>query len=369
MKPGLKSLLGNPDQAKNFSRNIGVFVDLNSVKLAQSLQTAGTAIASLLETGFNVTAITLDQNNNWQLELFTNQKNEKIVAWKNYYQQADFSKSVPIWSIDTNNGLVFHRKQGLKRFRVKIDLMVPASHGGFSEDGSLVGMCQMLQLPYVGLGLTACAISYDKVMSKDIFNLFKLPTPPSLFFSQAEWNSNKSALLQYLDQELKYPIYVKPVKSSGSIGISRIITVDDFDTAVLLAFKHGDKVLVEEAITNPLDICVHVTGNYFYPDQITISFPVAVNRDTGERTKLPSSATDVNKLQKLAKQAFIAIEGTGLAKIDLVKNTQTGTFNLIEIDAVPDNYGILDWNLSGISTRSLFLELIRLADECNQYQR
>jgi D-alanine-D-alanine ligase len=282
------------------------------------------------------------------------------------------------------------RVDGLPR----LDVVFPLLHGTFGEDGTIQGLLEMADIPYVGAGVLASAVGMDKVMMKKIFAQEGLPQCLFRHFTRSQWANEREFYLMEIEVSLGYPCFVKPVNLGSSVGISKVRTREELIAAVEFAFQYDRKVIVEENIV-AREIEVSVLGN----DNPRASVPgeiVAAAEFYDYKAKyvdgtsamiIPADLPEPVKSQirELALQAYAAIDGSGLARVDffLVKEegastdeaAEAGQARILinEINTMPgftphSMYPLL-WQESGLSYGELLDELIRLAIERHEAKR
>ena len=338
----------------------------NSIEHDKSVETGIRAIKEFSALGFNVVAIYLDRNNDWyvkpvnpntkdvrsasQLTIFTEKELQQPLGW-----QLQLNKKGQLW-------LELPGKLGFSR-SIAIDLAFPVFHGLAGEDGTLQGSCDLMQVPFLGCDLTTTALALDKVLAKDVMMSFDLPTKPYVFFTKTEWESHKDSLLLAIKKTCNMPVFVKPARLGSSVGVSSANDKEMLVSAIDEVFTYDTKAIVEEAVQNPTQIIVSITGNYYRPDQINVSEPVTIDTDGGVMKPLHTSQKNIEEIKEIAKRTYVSFECTGIAQVDIIRNHDTGELSVIEIDTVPHNLSIPAWEASGIEADRLLRELVRLADE------
>ncbi len=258
----------------------------------------------------------------------------------------------------------------------EIDVVFPVLHGSYGEDGTIQGMLEMLDLPYVGDGVLASAVGMDKVVMKALFAAAGLPQVRYRHYLRAQWEQKPDEVLADVEQELGYPCFVKPANLGSSVGISKAKDRTSLEQALREAAKYDRKIIVEAGV-DAREVEVAVLGN----DDPIASVPgeiVPCNEFYDYRAKyidgksmliipaeLPEDTTA--KLQQLAIRAFQTIDGSGLARVDFFIERKTGNILINEINTMPgftefSMYPKL-WEATGISYRELIDRLIQLAME------
>lgn len=344
--------------SKNYARTIGVFYGSDSAEHQVSISTAYKIIRELLELGFNVVSIYLTKDRSWQVRSINS-----LDDLANASQQIDNDA----WQLDLGQKgkLLFTQRSGLfsKPRQIVVDIAFPAFHGLNGEDGTFQGLCNLLQVPYVGVGQASSVLTMDKVLTKDVLHSYDLPTKRFVFFTEYEWKLHGSELQKAIES-LEFPVFVKPARTGSSLGISKLDIIDTLNQSLDKAFKFDNKVLIEEAVHYPAELLISVVGNYFDPENIQVSSICIHDHQKGEFRLLKTKETEIRTLQNLAKRIFTTFELTGICQIDLIRNQKTKETFITEIDAMPRNLAFDIWQLSGVSSSALLRELIRLADQC-----
>lgn len=259
---------------------------------------------------------------------------------------------------------------------LKLDVVFPVLHGPYGEDGTIQGLLEMAGLAYVGNGVLASAAGMDKSIMKSLFKSRGLPVCHWHDFVRPEWDHHRSALLRRTGM-LGLPVFVKPANLGSSVGISKVKTPQELVPAIELALQFDRKVVVEAAVPRAREIECAVLGN----DDPKTSVPgeVLPSRefydyeakylDEGSRTVIPADLprSTVEEVQRLAVEAFRAIDGAGLARVDFLMDGETGTIYLNEINTLPGftNISMYSkmWEASGVPYSALVDRLIQLGLE------
>lgn len=257
-------------------------------------------------------------------------------------------------------------------------VVFPLVHGPMGEDGTVQGLLEVAQLPYVGAGVLASAACMDKGAAKEILQFHGIP--------QGRWRSARldevaPPFLDEAESSLGYPIFVKPANLGSSIGISRAGDRGELAAAVELAGRYDDFVVLEEAIVGR-EIEVALLGN----DDPAASLPGEIVSGDGfydyeekylsDRAKLlipaPLSDTEIAAVQTVAVRAFRALRVEGMARVDFFYDDQ-GRFLVNEVNTIPgftpiSMYPKL-WEASGVPTTALLDRLVALAVERHERRR
>ncbi|MSQ30817.1 MAG: D-alanine--D-alanine ligase [Dehalococcoidia bacterium] len=257
----------------------------------------------------------------------------------------------------------------------EMDAVFPIVHGTFGEDGTLQGLLEMAELPYVGSGVAASAAGMDKALMRAVFAAHGVPQTAYLVLADEETRAPSSDTIRRIEQELGYPCFVKPANGGSSIGVARAGSREDFGEALAGAARYDRKVLVEAAVTGREVECA-VLGNHapepsplgeirptttFYDydakyldDSAELIVPAQVDPESAERVRA------------LAVRAYRALDCAGLARVDFFLEPG-GDVKCIEVNTLPgftpiSMYPRL-WQEAGLSYRDLISRLVDLAFE------
>jgi len=258
----------------------------------------------------------------------------------------------------------------------KLDVVFPVLHGTFGEDGTIQGLLEMANIPYVGCGVLASATGMDKVVMKRLFREAGLPIVNFTWFLRTAWDEAPQKILNRVAQELQFPVYAKPANLGSSVGISRAENKAELKDAITEAARYDRKIIVEQGV-DAREVEVSILGN----DQPIASLPGEIIpggkfydyeekyiKDTTQLiipAKLSKALT--TKVQQLAIRAFQAIDGSGLARVDFFIERGSNRVIVNEINTMPGFTSISMypklWEASGIKYSELIDRLIALALE------
>jgi D-alanine-D-alanine ligase len=261
-----------------------------------------------------------------------------------------------------------------------LDVVFPVLHGPYGEDGTVQGLLELANVPYVGAGVLASAVGMDKAAMKMMFAANKLPICDYHAFLLRDWRRDERGVMSTIVAKLGFPVFVKPANLGSSVGISKARHAAELRTAIELAGEFDRKIVVEAAVPNAREIECSVLGN----DEPEASVPgeVIPSRefydyqakylDSGEnssRIVIPAqlSTAQVQEVQRLALAAFKAIDGAGMARVDFLLAGDSGIVYLNEVNTIPGftTIGMYSkmWAASGLAFPALLDRLIALALE------
>lgn len=252
-------------------------------------------------------------------------------------------------------------------------VIFPVLHGPNGEDGTVQGLFEVLDMPYVGCGVLASAAGMDKIVSKQLFQQVGLPQVPYVPVFQYKWKQGRQEILMRCEGSLIYPMYVKPANMGSSVGISKATSQEELVEAIETAFRYDRRVVVEQGI-EAREIEVAILGNAdvhaSVPGEIvkTKDFYDYEEKYENARVELqiPAELPEeiVEKLRKYAVEAFRTLDGSGLSRCDFFV-TANNEIYLNEVNTLPgftqfSMYPLL-WAETGLQYSDLVEELIQLA--------
>ncbi|RLE27309.1 MAG: D-alanine--D-alanine ligase A [Acidobacteria bacterium] len=255
------------------------------------------------------------------------------------------------------------------------DVAFPVLHGPFGEDGTIQGLFEMLDLPYVGCGVASSALCMDKVQTKRVLVSHDLSTAPWVTVKDHAWLTDPEALRrQALD--LGLPLFVKPSRMGSSVGITKVVDGKTLDAAIATALRHDTTVLIEKGL-EAREIEVAVLGN----QEIRASVPGEVvpggdfytfeDKYVDDTCRLlapaPLDQVMTERVQEVAVSVFDLLGCQGMARVDIFLEKTTGGLWVNEVNTIPGFTSISMyprlWKLSGLAYPDLLNELLRLAIE------
>lgn len=252
-------------------------------------------------------------------------------------------------------------------------IVFPVLHGPNGEDGTIQGFLEVLDMPYVGAGVTASATGMDKTISKALFTQAGIPQVPYVAFNEVEWRQHQEELIQKAEGTLLYPLFIKPANMGSSVGISKVSDKEELIKAVDLALQYDRRIVVEQgiqaeecevAVLGNDDVHVSVVGRLVKEQEFYDYTEKYINNSV--EMEIPAELPDnvAEEVQDYARKAYAAIVGNGLARVDFFV-TNNGDIYINEINTMPgftqfSMYPSL-WQATGLDFRNLVEELIQLA--------
>jgi D-alanine-D-alanine ligase len=258
----------------------------------------------------------------------------------------------------------------------EMDVVFPIVHGTFGEDGTLQGLFELADLPYVGSGVGASAVGMDKELMRSVLAAAGIPQPAYIVLTDDEVREPPEEAIRFVESELGYPCFVKPCNGGSSVGVSKAASREDFHEAVASAARHDRKVIVEAAMVGHEVECAVlgndapaasgvaeiVTSGEFY------TYEAKYLDDTAQLV-VPASIHEVTRerVRELSLRVFRAVNCAGLARVDFFADDDGGEPQVIEINTLPGFTPISMfprlWQEEGLSYSELISRLVDLALE------
>jgi D-alanine-D-alanine ligase len=262
------------------------------------------------------------------------------------------------------------------------DVVFPILHGPFGEDGTVQGLFELADLPYVGSGVLASALAMDKAMAKVVLAQAGLPQAPYLVVPERDWRADPDRVAAEVEGRLTYPVFTKPARLGSSIGISKVKTPDRLAVGLADAFAHDTKALVEQGVV-ARELECGVLGNDA-PEASVVGEVVpghefydfeAKYLDESLKLEIPAPVPGAvrERVRELSLRAFQALDCEGFARVDFFYEEATGRVLLNEVNTIPgftpkSMFPML-WGASGLSYSDLVARLVDLAVERHAARR
>ncbi len=256
-----------------------------------------------------------------------------------------------------------------------LDVIFPVLHGPYGEDGTMQGLLEMVDVPYVGCGVASSAVGMDKAAMKAIFAAHGLPQVPYRVVLRRQWEADPAQTVRDLESALPYPMFVKPANLGSSVGISKAHEGEELWAGLAEAARYDRKLVIEEGIDRAREVECSVLGN----DEPVASIPgevvpsnefydyAAKYLDGASQLLIPAPLTpeEAERVRDLAVAAFRAIDGAGMARADFLVSPRDGRIYINELNTIPGFTSISMypklWEASGLAYPALIDRLIDLA--------
>jgi D-alanine-D-alanine ligase len=293
------------------------------------------------------------------------------------------SQPVALLADPSRRGLYQVSDRGLSALAAeagRLDVVFPVLHGTYGEDGTVQGLLELANVPYVGAGVLGSAVGLDKVLFKDVMRAHGLPVVDDVAVKRRHWEARPDDVLREIERTLRYPVFAKPANLGSSVGVSKCADRASLVAGLTEAARFDRKLVVEAAVPGAREIEVSVLGN----DDPVTSVPgeVVPSRefysyeakylDIGENASqlhipAPISEEEATLVRDLAVKAYVAIDCAGMARADFLLSSETGDLYINELNTIPGFTAISMypklWQASGVSYSDLIDRLISLALE------
>lgn len=348
-----------------------------------SIASAISVYNALDKNKYDVTLIGIDKTGRWlmpsEAQVLVHQENPRLLNLNLHKESISLVpymsdkqiitiESAEVRVIDSNDS----DDAALKRF----DVILPILHGPHGEDGTIQGLLELSEIPYVGSGVLGSALGMDKDVSRKLLKFEGIPVVPTIVIRKSEYLKNKLKFLDEAIEEMGLPFFVKPANMGSSVGVHKVKTKEEALIKMDNAFLYDTKILVEKAIAARELECA-VLGNEepnasiigeIIPQQEFYSYEAKYIDENGALLEIPAKNLNedlVEKIKALSIKAFKVLECSGLARVDFFLDRETGALYLNEINTMPgftkiSMYPKL-WEASGRPYSQLLDELIRLS--------
>ena len=264
---------------------------------------------------------------------------------------------------------------------INVDIIFPILHGTFGEDGTIQGLLELADIPYVGAGVLGSAAGMDKDIMKSLFIAARLPIVKHITFLRHEWEADQKKIRKQIQSKLKYPVFVKPANLGSSVGITKAHDPAELGPCMEEAAKFDRKILVEESVGGRKHKAREIECSVLGNDQPEASVPGEIvpgkefydynskYLEEGSELLIPAklSKSETKKVRELAVAAFKAVDCSGLARVDFLMDPKTRKIYLNEINTMPGFTSISMypklWAATGLSYPDLIDRLIKLGLE------
>ncbi|HEV7796524.1 MAG TPA: D-alanine--D-alanine ligase family protein [Pyrinomonadaceae bacterium] len=360
---------------------IGVIFGGRSGEHEVSIRSAASVIEAIDRKKYEVLPIAISREGKWlspaeAAELLPSNTRSLLPL-----QAAQPSRgAVAILGDPSHTGLLsFSRADGTLKSQ-KLDVVFPLLHGPFGEDGTVQGLLEMANLPYVGCGVLASACGMDKVAMKLLFLQAGLPLCKYIWFLRSQWQTDRTRIIKSILRKPGLPCFVKPANLGSSVGVSRADDKPSLERAVELAAEYDRKIVVEEAVDAREIECAVIGNNEpraSLPGEYVVHDEAAKFLDYTEKyTKTghvefvvpaPVSKSLATQIQRMAIQAFQSIDGAGLARVDFFLKRNSKELLINELNTMPGLTEVSGypkmWAASGLSYTRMVDVLVELAVE------
>ena len=363
---------------------LGVIFGGESVEHEVSIISAVQAMESMDEERFDIIPIYISKERIW----YTGAMLRDIDVYSNFDDLKKYAKEVVL----TRKGDKFFLQKTKGLFRkdiVELDIVFPIVHGNNVEDGSLQGYLESVGIPYVGSHVLGAALGQDKVLMKQVFESNGIDIVPYTWFYDYEYLDNKEKIKKEVNK-LKYPVVVKPATLGSSVGITYVKEESKLNEAVEEAIKYDNKIVIEKAVENLVEVNCSVLGNYKHQETSVIEEVLSDNEFLtyadkyigGSKGKFkagkksgPSkgmASTDriiparidskvQDQVVEISKKAFRALNLSGLCRIDFLIDKKAKKVFINEPNTIPGSLAFYLWEPVGKGYKTLLNDMVNIA--------
>lgn len=344
-----------------------------------------TAIGSVIKPlkltkKYTILPIYIAKNGKW----YAGEQFADIKLYSTGKANALMAKTKPV-NVDLNDGLSIIYPNVVSK-RVKIDIVFPAMHGTYGEDGSLMGLLRMADVPFIGCGLEASVVAMNKLLSHQVVSASGLAGHKYRGVQKADWEADFGRVLGQLGA-MALPLFVKPVHLGSSIGITQVKNYGELKDAIEIAFSYDETIIVEEAVHNLIEVTVPIIGPSNDPKIGCVERPLLQPGDTfdfkakyinqgksgGKKmqgakgsqgyseipAKLPGNL--YRQCEDVARHIYQVLGCDGIARIDLLIDSVTQKVYFNEVNPLPGSLYAHNWSQAGVSTIDLVEKLVGYA--------
>lgn len=367
--------------------NVGVIFGGRSVENEISVLTAIQAMEAIDTAKYDITPIYITKQGHW----YTGEELRQSQNYKDMERLLEKCEQVYLRPIYGDNHLYRVRKPLFGSDIVAtIDVILPALHGTNCEDGSFQGTIEMTGIPYAGCNVLASANGMDKITMKMILAQSGIPVIDYVWFSDKEWFDREAATIERVEQQLGYPVIVKPADSGSSVGIKAVHNREELKEAVENAISYSKRIIVEHLVEQLKEINCSVLGNYYECEASVCEAPIrsgeilsyedkylgggakgakgGVKESRGMHStvreipaRLPEQQTEF--IRTKAVETFKALACDGVARIDFMIDEKDQQIYVNEINTIPGSLSFYLWEATGVGFDELVERLINIAFE------
>ncbi len=357
---------------------VGILFGGRSGEHEVSRCSAASVFTHLDRDRYNVIVIGIDYDGRWYL-----QDKPEVVSDDSFGPVLRLEKKNECFvnHYERDGRIYFHNADTGKE--VSADMIFPVVHGTFCEDGTLQGLLDLSLVPYVGAGVAGSAIGMDKDIAKRLLRDAGIPVVPWIKVTKLHWLNKRDFIISSICDNIGFPCFVKPSNAGSSVGITKVKSIPEIESAVNEAFLWDNKILVERGI-NAREIEIAILGNEvpeasipgeIRPNHEFYSYEAKYIDADGAQLIIPAEldTETVKKIQNTAVEAYSVLECAGMARIDFFLDKETGKIFLNEINTIPGFTSISMypklWEHTGIVYKELLDRLIDLAVERAESKR
>lgn len=358
---------------------VGVIFGGPTVEHEVSIISAVQAMEHLNKEKYDIYPIYISKDRTW----YTGKMLADIDIYRDFDTLKRYAKKVVLYN---HKGLF--RLQALNLFRTVVadlDIILPVVHGNNMEDGTLQGYLELVGVPYVGSNVLGSSLGQDKVVMKQVFESLNLPVVEYTWFFDKEYFLDKEEIIKKV-KKIGFPVIVKPATLGSSVGITYVKDISGLENAIEDAISYDTKIVIEKAVENLVEVNCSVLGTYESQQASTLEEVMSTQEFltyqdkylSGGKGKLGSKGSKgmasasriiparldnktTNLVQDLAKEAFKALNLSGVCRIDFLINSKTNKVYINEPNTIPGSLSFYLWEETNKPYEQLLDEMITLA--------
>jgi len=379
---------------------VGILFGGRSGEHEVSLLSAASVLNAIDKEKYEVVPIGITKDGRWlTAEHAENLLTGKLVLEPRNLRAGDPETTASAAVLARGEAVVFppepvHRQTGLVPFQtdatlmrrvsdraINVDVIFPVLHGTFGEDGTIQGLLELADIPYVGAGVLGSAAGMDKDIMKSLFIAAGIPIVKHVTILRSAWEKDPKKVRKVVESKLIYPVFVKPANLGSSVGISKAHNRKELGPAIEEAAKFDRKIVIEQGVGGKKEKAREIECSVLGNDEPAASVPgeivpgkefydyAAKYVDEGSQLIIPAKLTkaETKKVQDLAVAAFQAVDCSGLARVDFLMDPKTRKIYLNEINTMPGFTAISMypklWAASVLAYADLIDRLIQLGIE------
>ena len=329
-------------------KNLAIFYGGKSAEHDISIITALQVMNNIDTKKYNIVPVYIHSDNSWHI----------LDGYTEIYIYAQNKLKGKQLSTGFFDGFLLEKKHfGFKKYK-KIDVAINCCHGLNGEDGSLSGLVQLSNIPFVGSNVVASAVGMDKVIMKDVFVANNIPCVKYSYFYKEDYEKNKDDILLMAEVNLNYPIIVKPANLGSSIGISIANNREELQKSIKIALCYDKKIILEQVVPNLREINCSVMGSQNNSMVSILEEPknwtsfldfdekyLKANKNNNKKTiNVKLEPTTLKTIKDLSKKVFTVLGCSGVVRIDFLLNDKTKEVYVNEINTIPGSLANYLWS-------------------------
>lgn len=357
-------------------KKVAVIFGGKTVEHEVSVITGMQIIENMDKNKYEIIPIYIDKNGKWLT-------GSSLMKFENFRDNNFTDLNEIILSPNHGNNKIYIKPEDVSIFKKKIlgeiDIAFPAIHGMNGEDGTIQGVFELMNIPYVGAGVLASSVGMDKILMKDVYKANGLPIVDYFWFYRSKWQEDSEQIIDDIENNISYPMFVKPSNLGSSIGISKANNEEELIGAIEIAINYDRKILIEKAVEKGREINCAVMG---YEENLVTSLceeplgweeiltfedkyvksNMKSSKNEGERRIIPADIEEniIEEIEELAKKAFKVIDSRGVSRIDFLIDENKKVY-INEINTLPGSMAFYLWEGKGYPFIKLIDELINIA--------